>query len=1113
MAHGPHLKNMLTLLQGHTLPDESLRTLDIIVISSAGLCGSSEWVDTDGVSWLQKLTVDTTPDAAIWEFSYSTRRGQSFAQFLLDEGVNLLYAVYNHCAQAQRKLPLVFICHGTGGFVLKQALCICREQHVRYRLVIDVVSGAVFLGAPHLVTDQLESKKTFDLLLNCQNKGFGRSLSSHGDITALIHVCKTFELLNLKVPVVSAYEERETLMQSYLFSKFRRKGRNQVIVPRSMGVLQASTETVVGCHLDHFDICRVPPGSELYLACRNLIMEVLQVAPKRIAEVSQPYAIPCGLKDDTLRSPSTIGQTVVEQKLPQQSSIPLSSPRGGATGGSTTGSFEIVPAETALEMTSRDPNLPCFSLGTHRQLDHFIGRQSELDIIDRHLLPIPADNPFHPQTPGLSAGHGEEQLRSFAICGLGGIGKTELAVQYAHSRRERFEAIFWLSADDAKILASNFAQIAQKLDLEDDSSDLAASRDLVMGWLSRPLRKSSEPDEPQNIVNWLIIFDNVDNLDVLSDYWPKFGHGSVLVTSRDPFAMHNLYMENGMDLNTLSISETETLMQRLTHVKADVTQKPALAEMAHKLDGLPLAIRQLSGIFRQLRLLSYTEFLRYYNEEGIEKLVSKHTGSAEYPTLQSLATVWSLDRLSKSTKALLQVICLLDPDDIPEDLLVDRHKEVKLEGYPRSTGEYYNARSELVSSSLVNQNPELRKLSLHRLIQDSVKDMLSKEELIGAYQAAISLVINIWPFQSMKEHHSIARFSKCEAIFPSILRIKDGISPLLKEWEGFLLDIRLARLLNDTGWYMFERGLPEETKPFCELALLIGERLKGSLGEAAFHSIRESNSFLGIALVETNEHSLSLTHKRNWLSSLQDRKSEELRQIEDYELGYAYNEIGVAYGNENMLFEAAAAFHRSIEIFQGLDDYEDTMLGWPEPNLGFIYWMQGKLDEAEKALVEILDIHAAAWGFDDTKSFKTGKILYGLGNVLESQGRFDESLNFHFRCFNQFRKVLGMNHHRVGDICHRLAGHFIRQGLYKEAEDYLNSALRIFSTRAYLVNERARTTFRKGKLYQLMGQDEEAGKLLSESYRLRKQLRPSDNRLLEDLLEADFDQLVAFWSR
>ena len=169
---------------------------------------------------------------------------------------------------------------------------------------------------------------------------------------------------------------------------------------------------------------------------------------------------------------------------------------------------------------------------------------------------------------------------------------------------------------------------------------------------------------------------------------------------------------------------------------------------------------------------------------------------------------------------------------------------------------------------------------------------------------------------------------------------------------------------------MFERGLPEETEPFCNLGLLIGERLKDKLGEVAVESIRESHSFLGIALVETNEHSLSMFHKKKWLAMLEEKKSESGVPVEDYELGYAYNEIGVAYGNKEMLDEAERAFHRSIEIFQSLNDYEDTMLGWPEPNLGFIYWMQGKLEDAEHALVEILDIHAAAWGVDDIKSFK-----------------------------------------------------------------------------------------------------------------------------------------------
>jgi hypothetical protein len=52
-----------------------------------------------------------------------------------------------------------------------------------------------------------------------------------------------------------------------------------------------------------------------------------------------------------------------------------------------------------------------------------------------------------------------------------------------------------------------------------------------------------------------------------------------------------------------------------------------------------------------------------------------------------------------------------------------------------------------------------------------------------------------------------------------------------------------------------------------------------------------------------------------------------------------------------MLNEAIDAFRRSVAIFQSLDNYDDAMLDWPELNLGFIYWMQGKLDDAGQALV------------------------------------------------------------------------------------------------------------------------------------------------------------------
>lgn len=140
--------------------------------------------------------------------------------------------------------------------------------------------------------------------------------------------------------------------------------------------------------------------------------------------------------------------------------------------------------------------------------------------------------------------------------------------------------------------------------------------------------------------------------------------------------------------------------------------------------------------------------------------------------------------------------------------------------------------------------------------------------------------------------------------------------------------------------------------------------------EDVIFNIRRSHYFLGCALAETNHADDCLKHQETWIRMLLERTTSSGEPIKDYELAVAYNELGVAHAMNNMWETAEKTFVRSIELHQQLPDYEDTMLGWPEPNLGLIYWVQGHLEDAEKVLLEILEIHANAFGIDDTTSFK-----------------------------------------------------------------------------------------------------------------------------------------------
>ncbi|KAG8667971.1 hypothetical protein FPOAC1_012813 [Fusarium poae] len=347
---------------------------------------------------------------------------------------------------------------------------------------------------------------------------------------------------------------------------------------------------------------------------------------------------------------------------------------------------------------------------------------------------------------------------------------------------------FWLKADDSKVLASDFANIAVRLGLEDDISlDITASRDIVMGWLAKPLRDSTQPDDSGNYVKWLLIFDNVDNLDVLADFWPNLGSEHTHSPWVTPPPLTN--------------AETENLLQKLTNVTADGIQQEALAKIAQELDGLPLVVNQI----------------------WIDSVTSTFLYSVTSDTL-------GFGPASSPTKALLEIICLLDPDDIPEDVLIDNDHQVELPGYPTDMESYYSARSELLSSSLVNQMNN-NKLSLHRLVQDATKTMMGPERLAQAFQSASKLLVSAWPFQSIKEHHST-----------------DGLQAMLPGDINLALDLSIARLFNDTGWYMFERGLQEQTKPFCELALEIAKSIKNKDSAEAAECIREIHSVLGIAL-------------------------------------------------------------------------------------------------------------------------------------------------------------------------------------------------------------------------------------------------------------------------
>ena len=467
-------------------------------------------------------------------------------------------------------------------------------------------------------------------------------------------------------------------------------------------------------------------------------------------------------------------------------------------GSSDASKFDMLPLSWGISGVSRTVNLPCYMLKPHMPNPEFYGRKAVLQSLRDALTP-----PISKDHVTASVG-----LKTFALCGIGGVGKTQIAIEYAYASKNEFDAIFFLQASDTGKLAQGFADIAIELGLETlaTAGDQAVSKDLVLGWLSQPFRRLQDGAKLTNAAssfdtNWLIIFDNADDLSVLGDYWPVTGNGSILLTSRDPLAKtrSHIPIEKGLDLEPFSAAEAGTMLRELTGFRT-AKDRETSETIARKLSGLPLAITQIARTIGR-RSLSLEELLALYNDQSLR--LEFH--QAEFGlNPKTLYNVWSFQDLSSDGLGLLKLISFLDPDQIPEDLLTvkikhnnERDYKLPSQAYPSSLKSFIDARTELSKSSLIKRNIELKTLIIHRIVQDATRVRMDVAEFKEGFGDTVNLLYCSWPFGEFE--HSTERWRLCEPLVPHINNLHHlyDTSESLRNNESARPD--LARLFMDLG--------------------------------------------------------------------------------------------------------------------------------------------------------------------------------------------------------------------------------------------------------------------------------------------------------------------------
>ncbi|MCC8247681.1 FxSxx-COOH system tetratricopeptide repeat protein [Saccharothrix luteola] len=290
--------------------------------------------------------------------------------------------------------------------------------------------------------------------------------------------------------------------------------------------------------------------------------------------------------------------------------------------------------------------------------------------------------------------------------GMGGVGKSHLAIEYAYRNRANFDLIWWVPAERSVKIVNSLVELGQRLGLEGGAESNVAVQQVLDA-----LRSGNHAKVP---TNWLLIFDNADSPDAVQEYLPTGGTGRILVTSRNS---QWLSVARPLEVNVFQRSESVQLLRR---------RDPELSEedagrLAEALGDLPLAIAQAAA-WRVETGMPADEYLELLAEKQLELL--NVTTTLDYP--ESVAAMWDLSlnelkRKNPSALRLLQVCAFLSPEPINRTMFSYSRN---ITGVPPELSRVLRDRLRLNEAirdinrfALVRVDHRTNSIELHRLVQ------------------------------------------------------------------------------------------------------------------------------------------------------------------------------------------------------------------------------------------------------------------------------------------------------------------------------------------------------------------------------------------------------------
>jgi len=319
---------------------------------------------------------------------------------------------------------------------------------------------------------------------------------------------------------------------------------------------------------------------------------------------------------------------------------------------------------------------------------------------------------------------GKQNVTLFqTIVGLGGIGKTSLAIEYAYQNTHDYPNLIWrVNVENENTTYADFLALSMRLKLfpveTEENVQPETVKKVIMSWL-------------QEQTGWLLILDNAVEQQIVNDYLPSISScGHVLVTTKDKQVCLGLQVE----LKEFSESEALSFFRKENQNDDD----SILIQLTDELGYFPLALAQSNAYLKNCDI-SAESYIDLLSSKGLQVFSSANSRARDYQ--QIISTVWlaTLEQLSESSRQFLKLCSCLNSELIPLRFFSETAELLPFELASTFYDEmqFNDMKAELIKFSLINYDEPGTTISIHKLLHDVIFEQCGHSEFSTLFEMMI----------------------------------------------------------------------------------------------------------------------------------------------------------------------------------------------------------------------------------------------------------------------------------------------------------------------------------------------------------------------------------------